>query len=183
MSSTDVVKRYFDAIADRDFESALALWAPGGVERVVGQRELTAPDGVRAQLGELHGAFPDLSWEVLDMTAGEDRVAVRWRACGTFAGPGRFQGFLANGARLEMEGCDVLTINAEDKIERLDAYLDSGDVARQLRLLPPAGSRAEARLTQLANARTRALLVDPGIRPRADRRRRVARRAAASRRR
>ncbi len=157
MSSTDVVKRYFDAIADRDFESALALWAPGGVERVVGQRELTAPDGVRAQLGELFGAFPDLSWEVLDMTAGEDRVAVRWRACGTFAGPGRFQGFVANGARLEMEGCDVLTINAEDKIERLDAYLDSGDVARQLRLLPPAGSRAEARLTQLANARTRAL--------------------------
>jgi hydroxyacylglutathione hydrolase len=157
MSSTDVVKRYFDAIADRDFESALALWAPGGVERVVGQRELTAPDGVRAQLGELQGAFPDLSWEVLDMTAGEERVAVRWRACGTFAGPGRFQGFLANGARLEMEGCDVLTINAEDKIERLDAYLDSGDVARQLRLLPPAGSRAEARLTQFANARTRAL--------------------------
>ena len=91
------------------------------------------------------------------MTAGEDRVAVRWRARGTFAGPARFQGFAANGARLEIEGCDVLTVNADGQIEHLDAYVDTGDVARQLGLLPPAGSRAEARLTQLANARTRAL--------------------------
>jgi hydroxyacylglutathione hydrolase len=156
MSATDVVTRYFEAIAARDFDSALAMWAPGGVERVVGQRELIAPEGVRELLGELHGAFPDLRWEVLDVTAGEDRVAVRWRARGTFAGPGTFQGFVANGARLEMEGCDVLTVSAEGKIERLDAYLDSGDVARQLGVLPPAGSRAETNMTKLANVRTRA---------------------------
>ena len=55
-----------------------------------------------------------------------------------------------------MEGCDVLTVNAEDKIEHLDAYIDSGDVARQLGVLPPTGSRAETNLTKLANARTRA---------------------------
>jgi steroid delta-isomerase-like uncharacterized protein len=158
MSSADVVKRYFDAIAARDLETALALWAPGGVERLVGQRELTAPDGVRAQLDELHGAFPDLTWEVLDLIAGEDnsRVAVRWRARGTFAGPRAFQGFMANGAHLDIEGCDVLTVNAAGKIVRLEAYLDSGAVARQLGVLPPTGSRAETRLTQLANARTRA---------------------------
>jgi glyoxylase-like metal-dependent hydrolase (beta-lactamase superfamily II) len=55
-----------------------------------------------------------------------------------------------------MEGCDVLTVT-DGKIERLEAYVDSGDVARQLGVLPPAGSPSEARLTQLANARTRAL--------------------------
>ena len=156
MASADVVRRYFEAVGARDLDTALAMWAPGGVERVVGQRELTAPDGVRAQLGELHGAFPDLAWEVLDLIADGDRVAVRWRATGTFAGPGTFQGFAANGARLEMEGCDVLTLNADQKIERLEAYVDSGDVARQLGVLPPAGSRAEQNLTKLANVRTRA---------------------------
>ena len=157
MSSTDVARRYFDAIAARDFDTALALWAPGGVERVVGQREFAAPDGVRALHEELNGAFPDLTWELLDIIDGEQGlVAVRWRARGTFAGPGTFQSFVANGAHLEMEGCDVLTVNAEGKIERLDAYLDSGDVARQLGLLPPAGSRAESNLTKLANVRTRA---------------------------
>jgi steroid delta-isomerase-like uncharacterized protein len=158
MSSADVVKRYFDALAARDLEAALALWAPGGVERVVGQRELTAPDEVRAFQSELNDAFPNLTWELLDLIAAEDpsQVVVRWRASGTFAGPGTFQGFMANGAHLDMEGCDVLTVNAEGKIEHLDAYVDSGDVARQLGVLPPAGSRAESRLTQLANARTRA---------------------------
>ncbi|HUA03328.1 MAG TPA: MBL fold metallo-hydrolase [Solirubrobacteraceae bacterium] len=159
MPSEDVARRYFEAVAARDLDAALALWAPGGVERIVGQREIAAPDGVRELQNELNGAFPDLAWDVLDVigSAAGERVAVRWRARGTFAGPGNFQGFVANGAHLEMEGCDVLTINAEDKIERLDAYLDSGDVARQLGVLPPSGSRAEENLTKLANARTRAL--------------------------
>ncbi|MGH2882943.1 MAG: MBL fold metallo-hydrolase [Solirubrobacteraceae bacterium] len=156
MSSADVATRYFGALAARDIDAAVALWAPGGVERVVGQRELTAPADIRALLGELFGAFPDLRYELLDVTAAERRAAVRWRASGTFAGPAAFQGFVANGAHLDMEGCDVLTVNGEDKIEHLDAYLDSGDVVRRLGLLPPAGSRAEANLTKLANARTRA---------------------------
>jgi steroid delta-isomerase-like uncharacterized protein len=155
MSSADVAKRYFEAVAAHDADAAAACWAPGGIERVVGQREFIAPEGIRAFLGELHGAFPDLSWEVLDVTATEERAAVRWRARGTFAGPARFQGFAANGARIVMEGCDVLTVNADQRIERLDAYLDSGDVARQLGLLPPTGSPAEAGLTKLANAVTR----------------------------
>ena len=156
MSSADVATRYFEALAARDIDAAIALWAPGGVERVVGQREMTAPADIRALLGEMLGAFPDLRYELLDVIASDHRAVVRWRARGTFAGPAKFQGFAPNGARLDMEGCDVLTVSAEDKIEHLDAYLDSGDVARQLGVLPPAGSRAEARLTQLANARTRA---------------------------
>jgi steroid delta-isomerase-like uncharacterized protein len=156
MSSAEVATRYFEAIAAHDLDAAVSMWAAGGVERLVGQREMIAPDGVRAFMRELHGAFPDLSWEVLDVVASDGHAAVRWRARGTFAGPGRFQGFAPNGARVEMEGCDVLTLTEDGTIERLDAYLDSGDVARQLGLLPPAGSRAEARLTKLANARTRA---------------------------
>ena len=77
MSSGDVATRYFEAIAARDFDAAVALWSPGGVERVVGQRELTAPDEIRAFLAELHGAFPDLRWEVLDVTASENRATMR----------------------------------------------------------------------------------------------------------
>jgi steroid delta-isomerase-like uncharacterized protein len=157
-SAPDLARRYFEAIGARDLDAAMGLWAPGGVERVVGQRELPAPDGVRAFLTELQGAFPDLTWEVLDVIGSdpERRVAVRWRASGTFAGPGAFQGFVANGAHLEMEGCDVLAFTAEDKLERLEAYIDSGDIARQLGVLPPTGSRAESNLTKLANVRTKA---------------------------
>ncbi|HET6866621.1 MAG TPA: MBL fold metallo-hydrolase [Solirubrobacteraceae bacterium] len=159
-SAPDLARRYFEAIGARDLDAAMAMWAPGGVERLVGQRELAAPDEIRAFQNELNGAFPDLAWEVLEVIGSDEaetrRVVVQWRAIGTFAGPGTFQGFVANGAHLEMEGCDILAFNAEDKLERLDAYLDSGHVARQLGVLPPAGSRAESNLTKLANVRTRA---------------------------
>jgi steroid delta-isomerase-like uncharacterized protein len=158
-SPADLARQYFEAIAGRDLDAALRMWAPGGVERLVGQRELAAPDEIRAFQTELNGAFPDLAWEVLDVIGGSDdtnQAAVRWRAIGTFAGPGTFQGFMANGAHLEMEGCDVLTFTADGKLERLEAYIDSGHIARQLGVLPPAGSRAESNLTKLANVRTRA---------------------------
>jgi glyoxylase-like metal-dependent hydrolase (beta-lactamase superfamily II) len=98
----------------------------------------------------------------VELTTGRGRTAVRWRALGTFAGPGRFRGFAANHARMEIEGCDVVTV-ADDLIVHNDAFLDSGEVARQLGLLPPAGSRAEARLARLANVRTRALGAIHGV--------------------
>ncbi len=153
-SSADIARRYFDALAAHDLDAAVALWKPGGIDRFVGQQELTAPDGVRAYFGEIFAAFPDFSLQILDLTIGRGRTAVRWRATGTFAGPGSFQGFAPNGARLALEGCDVLTVEGE-RIIHNDAFIDSGDLARQLGFLPPAGSAAERRLTALANARTR----------------------------
>lgn len=153
-TTAEIAKRYFDALSGHDPDAAVAVWAPGGVDRFVGQQELTAPDGIREYFSELFAAFPDFALEVVDLTTYRNRGAVRWRARGTFAGPGDFMGFAANGARIEIEGCDVLTV-AGDAIQHLDAYLDSGDIARQLGFLPPRGSRAEERLTKLTNARTR----------------------------
>ncbi len=151
-STADTVKRYFDALSSRDLDAALDCWAPGGVERIGGQ-ELLAPDGVKDYFGELLGAFPDFKFEILELTTNRSRAAVRWLGRGTFAGPGTFQGFLPNGARVAIEGCDVLTV-ADDLIRHNDVYIDSGDVARQLGLLPAVGSQAEQRLTKLANAKT-----------------------------
>ena len=88
------------------------------------------------------------------MTTARNRTAVRWRATGTFAGPGSFQGFTPNGARIAVEGCDVVTVS-DDLITHNDAYLDGADLARQLGVLPPAGSKSDERLTRLANLRTK----------------------------
>jgi glyoxylase-like metal-dependent hydrolase (beta-lactamase superfamily II)/predicted ester cyclase len=153
-SPTEIAKRYFQALADRDVEALGACWSPGGIDRFVGQQELVAPDEVREYFTGLFAAFPDFRIEVIETTASRTRVAVRWQARATFAGPGTFQGFAPNGARIEIEGCDVLTV-ADDLIQHNDAYVDSGDIARQLGFLPAAGSPAEARLARLANVRTR----------------------------
>ena len=153
-SATQIAERYFQALNDRDLEAAAACWAESGIERLVGQQELVGPSGVRRYFEALIDAFPDFSFQVLETTGEENRVAVRWRARATFAGPGSFQGFSPNGAQAEIEGCDVLTVDA-GLIQHNDAYMDSGDVARQLGFLPPIGSPAEARLARLANLRTR----------------------------
>ncbi len=154
MATSDVAKSYFSALAAHDIESALACWTPGGIDRFVGQQELVAPDGIREYFTTLWAAFPDFTFEVLDLTTSRNRSAVRWRASATFAGPGAFQGFEPNGARISLEGCDVLTVN-DELITRNDAYVDSGEVARQLGFLPAAGSPAEARLARAANLGTR----------------------------
>lgn len=157
MSASDTAERYFAALARQDLDTAVACWRPGAVDRFVGQQELIAPDGVRRYFAELFAAFPDLRFQVLELTASGGRAAVRWSATGTFAGPGAFQGFVANGARIAMEGCDVLTVSEDDgRIERNHAYLDTAGVARQLGFLPAPDSPLAARVTKLVNARTRA---------------------------
>ncbi|MDE3131415.1 MAG: ester cyclase [Acidobacteriota bacterium] len=152
-SSSVIARRYFDALQERDLDAALACWRPGGTDRMIGRPELVAPDGIRAYFDELFAAFPDFSFEVVDTTTQRERCSVRWRARGTFTGPGRFQGFAPNGERIVIEGCDVLEV-AQEQIVANTVYLDSGEVARQLGFLPAMGSGAEARLTALANART-----------------------------
>jgi hydroxyacylglutathione hydrolase len=154
MSTSEVAKRYFGALAAHDLDAAAACWTPDGVDRLVGQTELVGPDGIRAYFAALFDAFPDFALEIVEMTTYRNRTAVRWRATGTFAGPGSFQGFEPNGAQIELEGCDVVSVQGE-LITHNDAYVDGASIARQLGMLPPAGSVQEARLTRLANVRTR----------------------------
>lgn len=60
-SATKIATSYFEALARQDLDAAVALWKPGAVDRLVGDQELTAPDGIRRYFGELFAAFPDLS--------------------------------------------------------------------------------------------------------------------------
>jgi predicted ester cyclase len=136
-TTADIARRYFAALSAHDLDAALACWAPGAIDRFVGGRDLVAPEGVREYFGSLFEAFPDFTLEVVELTTYRGRTAVRWRARGTFAGPGRFMDFLPNGARLELEGCDVVSVEG-DLIRHNDAYLDTGDIARPARR-PAAG--------------------------------------------
>jgi glyoxylase-like metal-dependent hydrolase (beta-lactamase superfamily II)/predicted ester cyclase len=153
-SNTGIARSYFEALGAHDLDTAMGLWKQGGSGRFVNQQDLTAPDGVRAYFADAFEAFPDFSLEIIDITGVGDHALVRWRARGTFAGPGMFEGLAPNGEKIELEGCDVMLFQ-EGRIAHNDAYVDSGSLARQLGVLPPAGSKAEARLTRLANLRTK----------------------------
>jgi glyoxylase-like metal-dependent hydrolase (beta-lactamase superfamily II)/predicted ester cyclase len=152
--TADIVRGYFEAMGAQDLAGAGRCWARGGTERIVGQVDLTAPDEIQEYFSELFRAFPDWRFEVLEMLTEGERTTVRWQVQATFAGPGRFQGFAPNGEQVVLEGCDVVTVR-DGLIQHNDAYIDGMGIARQLGLLPPAGSPAEAQLTRLANLRTK----------------------------
>jgi hydroxyacylglutathione hydrolase len=154
-TAAEIATRYFEAVGRQDLEAAVSVWQPGGTDRLVGDRELTAPHEIRAFFGEIFAAFPDFALRIIEITADDQRAAVRWRAEATFAGPGSYYGFAPNHARIALEGCDVVTVK-DDLIVHNDAYIDSGDVARQLGLLPINGSPAQQRLAKVSNLRTRA---------------------------
>ena len=149
-----IARTYFDAVSAHDLDAMAQLWEPGGVDVLHGLAELEAPDGIRAWFGGLFAAMPDFRLEVLDVVAGQERAAVRWRATGTFDGSGRFEGMRPTGARVDLSGLDMLTIH-DGKIQRNDAYLNGAEMARQLGALPPPGSRRERAMLALLNLRTR----------------------------
>jgi hydroxyacylglutathione hydrolase len=149
-----VARRYFEAIDARDVESATAMWAAGGREHVRGQVDTLAPQGVREFIGELAGAMPDLSMQVVSTTAEGERCGVQWLMAGTFAGPGHFGGVAPTGSPIELEGFDLLTVR-DGLIQSNDAFTDSMTFARQVGLMPGQGSAAEQRLTGAFNVKTR----------------------------
>ena len=78
-TAESVARRYFEAIGARDLDTAVGLWAEGGRDNVRGQVDVLAPEGVRAFLGELLDAVPDLRFEVVSTTTQDERCAVQWR--------------------------------------------------------------------------------------------------------
>jgi steroid delta-isomerase-like uncharacterized protein len=151
--TTAAALRYFQAVTERDVEAMVACWAPGSVDRLVGEADLAAPDGVREYFTSLFAAVPDSRFEVIATTTEEDRCAVRWRLRGTFAGK-PFGGVEANGATIDIEGCDVVQVK-DGVLVANDAYINMSEFARQLGLLPPSGSSMEDKVTKVFNSKTK----------------------------
>jgi steroid delta-isomerase-like uncharacterized protein len=150
-----LAREYFEALARQDLDAAVAVWRDGSPDRFHGIFDAVAPDGIRAWFSELFAAFPDFKLEILEIAGSGDNAAVRWRGTGTFTGPGRFQGLAPNGARVELEGCDMFRV-ADGQIVENNAYSNAMELAQQLGVLPPQGSFGEKAVTGLVNARTAA---------------------------
>jgi glyoxylase-like metal-dependent hydrolase (beta-lactamase superfamily II)/ketosteroid isomerase-like protein len=149
-----VVRRYFEAIDSGDVDGAVALWAPGAREYIYGRLDVQAPEGVRQFVASMHGAIPDLRMDVLSTTTEGERCVVHWRMTGTFAGPEGFDGIAPTGTPLKLEGLDMFTVR-DGLIQSNEAFTDSMTFARQIGMMPPQGSSAEARMTSAFNAKTR----------------------------
>lgn len=152
-TTSETARRYFEALSAHDLDAAMSCWAQDGTGRFVNDQELAAHDGIRDYFAGVFASFPDFKLTILEMTTARNRTAVRWRVEGTFAGPAKFQGLAPTGARVDIEGVDVVAVQ-DGLIVHNEAFVDQGALARQVGLLPPPRSRSERRLIRLANLRT-----------------------------
>jgi steroid delta-isomerase-like uncharacterized protein len=149
-----VGKAYFEAVGARDLDAMTALWEPGAMDEIHGLASMRAPEGIREWFANTFRAVPDFQMEILDLVATGEKVAVRWHMTGTFSGDARFEGAIATGERIDISGCDVLTVR-DGKIVHNDAYMNGMQMARQLGVFPPQGSGQERAMIGAANLKTR----------------------------
>ncbi|HEX5899269.1 MAG TPA: ester cyclase [Solirubrobacteraceae bacterium] len=151
---TRVAREYFEALGRAERDAQQRYYAPDARAHIHGVLGPAGRDELAGFFGELFDAFPDWRFAVLDTVAEGDGVAVRWRARATFAGPGRFMGFEPNGARVDLEGVDLIRVR-DGRISAIDAFMNGAELARQLGALPPQGSATEERMAKAFNLRTR----------------------------
>jgi glyoxylase-like metal-dependent hydrolase (beta-lactamase superfamily II)/predicted ester cyclase len=152
--TTRVAREYFGAVGRAERDAQQRYYADDAQAHVHGVVGPTGRAGMAAFFAELFDAFPDWRFEVVETVAEGDGVAVRWRARATFAGPGSFMGFEPNGARVDIEGVDLVRVR-DGRVSVIDAYMNGAELARQLGALPPQGSTTEERMAKAFNLTTR----------------------------
>jgi steroid delta-isomerase-like uncharacterized protein len=131
-TSEDVVRAYFDALNERDYKTAAALFSDDC-------EFVSVASGVRFRGTEsmLHGlrqftdAFPDWTVEVVNVVASGPYVATEWKTTGTHEG--MFRGESPTGIRFRREGCSVAEVE-DGRIVRYRDYYDRATLSEQLGL-------------------------------------------------
>lgn len=102
-------------------------------------------------------AFPDFHVEESEpplLAAGKPRALSRYRITATMLGDWEASNLVATGARMSIAGVDEWHFRGE-LLCRYGSYYDSLDLARQLGILPAAGSTAERALARVQHLQAR----------------------------
>jgi len=102
-------------------------------------------------------AFPDLRFGEPDppvLAVNGELVLWGWWMEGTHRGVIDPPGFAPTGRRMRVEGVDQWTMR-DGRIAGYRAYYDMNDLARQLGIVPPTGSRAERAMVALQRLQAR----------------------------
>lgn len=155
-SADALLRHVFDAIDARDLDRLAEAWDERTTSVFVALGlTVTGEQELRRFFADLFAAIPDLEFATEDVHATSDEVAVgQWAMSGTFSG-GPFQGIEPTGKHLELRGVDVMRFE-DGKLRHNDVYYDGLAFARQVGLLPRAGSGGDRAILAAFNAVTKA---------------------------
>jgi steroid delta-isomerase-like uncharacterized protein len=150
---SEVARTIFEALSKRDLDTTMKFNADDAVDDYVAIGEFRGKLAIRRFFDELLAAFPDFDIAV-DRIVGDDSAAVvQWHSAGTFSG-GKFQGIEPTGKQVQIRGVDVMEF-AEGRYVHNTIYYDGASFARQIGMLPRAGSGTEKATLAAFNATTR----------------------------
>ena len=131
-TSEDVVRVYFDALNERNYEKVAASFSDDcEFVSVASGVKFRGTDSMLHGLREFAEAFPDWSVEVANMVASGPYVATEWRTTGTQEG--MFRGESPAGIRFRRDGCSVAEVE-DERIVRYRDYYDRATLLEQLGL-------------------------------------------------
>jgi hypothetical protein len=114
-------------------------------------------DDVRRFVVETGKAFPDfrLEWRAKPyLSRTEPTAFMPWRMTGTMRGTWSYSGLEATGGSIDLLGVDEITFRGE-LLAHCHSHFDRSEMARQLGVLPPIGSKGERVMTRIQNFRNR----------------------------
>ena len=144
----------FAAINARDLETLSTYWHDDIVEDFVVLGPIEGKEAVAAFFSEMFTAVPDLEFTTERILPIDATTAVgEWRLTGTLSG-GPFQGVEPNGSRVSLRGIDVMKFE-DGLLLHNTIYYDGLAFARQIGMLPAAGSKTDRAMMASFNAMTK----------------------------
>lgn len=155
---SEAIREAFDGIFNqRDLSHPSRYWTDASVDHFLALGEsVRGKDALAGFFRGLFEAFPDWTLNIEQtIDDGERSVVVQWTAHGTFNGIA-WQGIEPTGRTVVIRGLDVITLDADGKVDENTVYYDLAAIGRQIGLLPRRGSRAEHAALAVSNTATKA---------------------------
>ena len=151
-TSGALVRWMFDILNTHRTDPLRVLWDAGTRERTPA-RTYRGPEAIAGYWAGLFAAIPDATFTIQAMAEDAGTVFVRWRLQGTHSGA-EFEGVAASGKPVDLDGIDHIVVH-DGRIVSTFVVLDQMQFARQVGLLPAAGSRLEVGLRRAFNVLAR----------------------------
>jgi steroid delta-isomerase-like uncharacterized protein len=149
----EVAEAIFDAVSKKDLDEAMVHVAEDSVDDFVAIGQFAGRAAIRGFFDELLAAFPSFEMFVERIVADDATAVVQWKASGDFTG-GSFQGVEPTGKHVEIRGVDVMEIS-DGSVHHNTIYYDGAAFARQVGMLPAAGTTMERAVLNAFNTSTR----------------------------
>lgn len=128
-TNKDTVRRLYRALEAGDLDVADDLFTADFVTSEGEHQNIRGPQGFKEAIREVHAAYRDPSFEILDIVGEGDAVTVRWRMRAGHAG--EMFGFAPTGRPLSMEAFALFRF-VGDRISERHAVIDRLGLLRQL---------------------------------------------------